>query len=141
MQPEYPEYESDSTPPGEDEEAGYDPYAVDPVVLPSGVKVEFRPITALSSNDVRWLRGPKMEDGTMAFYNELSARAVHLLVESWTLATAGGEPVLTPRQCRPGTERTYLRVMGGIDLVRLERHLRPALDMLLGEDKASIQGE
>lgn len=148
MTSEYDRYDQENLnyAPGYDDhdpvETPVDPYAVEPVILPSGVKVEFRSVASLSSNEVRWLRGGvKDAEGQMAFYNELTARLIHLLVESWTLTTVNGEPVLAPRHCRPGTQRAYLQVLPGIDLTRLERHLRPALDLLLGEDEKDAEGE
>lgn len=128
--------------PGHDEHdrAPADPYAIDPVVLPSGVKVEFRSLLSLTADNLRWLRGADERDGQVAFYNETQARGIDLLVETWTLTEANGRPVPTPREGRdPSKRRAYLRVMSAFDLKALESHLEPYRDKLF--TKPDAEGE
>lgn len=123
-----------------DEPGPVDPYAIEPVALPSGVKVEFRSMAALTADNMRWLRGADDREGSMAFYNEVQARALHLLVESWTLTEANGRPVMVPRMNRQDP-RAYLRILSGIDSLALERHLRAPLERLLGPGGRDAAGE
>lgn len=117
------------------EQAGpVDPYLIEPVTLPSGVKVEFRSMAALTGDNVKWLRGADDREGSMAFYNELNSRAIHLLVDNWTLTAENGRPILVPRQNR-SDPKAYLKVMSGIDLVALERHLKDPMDRLFDGGK------
>lgn len=117
-----------------------DPYHIEPVLLPSGVKVEFRSMATLTAANFRWLRGADDREGQMAFYQEVQARAIDLLVDGWTLTAPSGRPVLPPRYAAKGAERAYLKVMSGFDMAALERHLRGPIDTLLG-DREDAAGE
>lgn len=115
-------------------EAPADPYAIEAAVLPSGVKVEFRSMLTLSAANLRWLRGADDREGSMAFYNEVQARGIDLLVERWDLVSATGRPVAVPRDAKGSETRAYLKTMGLFDLKALEEHLKGPMDRLLGKD-------
>ena len=117
-----------------------DPYAIDPVTLPSGVKVTFRSLLSLTADNLRWLRGADDRDGQIAFYNETQARGIDLLVDTWTLTEPSGRPVPTPREVRDlGKRRGYLKIMNAFDLKALENHLEPYRDKLFA--KPDTEGE
>lgn len=130
----------DATPydtPADTEDDG-DQYAIEPLLLPSGVKVEFRSMAKLTADNVKWLRGADDREGQMAYWNEMHRRAIHLLVDGWTLTEANGRPVPIPRS-RQGTELVYLKHLAGIDLPVLERHLGKAVERLF--DRGDSAGE
>jgi hypothetical protein len=120
-----------------DEGTPSDPYAIEPLALPSGGKVTFRSLAKLTGEDIRWIRGVDDKDGQMVFWNEMQRRAMVKLVDSWDLQTSTGRPLPLPRE----KNSPYAKDLMAFDLVAIERHLAEPLNRLFAVESGSAEGE
>ncbi|HEX5997270.1 MAG TPA: hypothetical protein VFY84_19190 [Jiangellales bacterium] len=119
----------------EDGSAVADPYAIPPLVLPSGGKVRFHPTSVATTKDVRYLRRARDAEGAGSFFNDLMERAMRLLIEEWEIP---GRPTLRVPKYDPKATESLI----GHDLIKIEKHLTPFVMDMIGDDRPKAdQGE